>query len=142
MKEFSLGLEALHRFIAREPLRRVHECVFGVLALESEPIDPRLQPTPNEDCVRRRAGSALSSWPPPYRHGQPDGKPAQRAILRLGSVVAVDPLHPLVALLRLDRQGGDRAGLQPADADRFAGLLAIAVGAVINTLQRLVDFRN
>jgi protein phosphatase len=42
VNEFSLGLEALHRFIAREPLRRVHECVFGVLALESEPIDPRL----------------------------------------------------------------------------------------------------
>lgn len=27
---------------ASEPLRRVHECVFGVLALESEPVDPRL----------------------------------------------------------------------------------------------------
>ena len=27
---------------AREPLRRIHECVFGVLALESEPVDPRL----------------------------------------------------------------------------------------------------
>ncbi|MEM8872820.1 MAG: polynucleotide kinase-phosphatase [Planctomycetota bacterium] len=42
LREFSLGLEALHRFIDREPLRRVHECVFGVLALESEPVDPRL----------------------------------------------------------------------------------------------------
>lgn len=42
MREFSLGLEALERFTAREPLRRVHECVFGVLALESEPVDPRL----------------------------------------------------------------------------------------------------
>lgn len=41
-REFSLGLEALHRFVNREPLRRVHECVFGVLALESEPVDPRL----------------------------------------------------------------------------------------------------
>ena len=41
-REFALGLEALHRFVAREPLRRVHECVFGVLALESEPVDPRL----------------------------------------------------------------------------------------------------
>lgn len=29
------------RFVRREPLRRVHECVFGVLALESEPVDPR-----------------------------------------------------------------------------------------------------
>jgi protein phosphatase len=42
LREFSLGLEALERFVAHEPLRRVHECVFGVLALESEPVDPRL----------------------------------------------------------------------------------------------------
>ena len=42
LREFALGHEALKRFVAREPLRRVHECVFGVLALESEPIDPRL----------------------------------------------------------------------------------------------------
>ncbi len=42
LREFSLGLEALERFVAKEPLRRVHECVFGVLALESEPVDPRL----------------------------------------------------------------------------------------------------
>jgi protein phosphatase len=41
-REFALGCEALRRFVAREPLRRVHECVFAVLALESEPIDPRL----------------------------------------------------------------------------------------------------
>lgn len=41
-REFSLGLESLHRFVANEPLRRVHECVFAVLALESEPVDPRL----------------------------------------------------------------------------------------------------
>jgi protein phosphatase len=42
LRELSLGLEALDRFVAREPLRRVHECVFAVLALESEPVDPRL----------------------------------------------------------------------------------------------------
>lgn len=42
LREFALGHEGLKRFVAREPLRRVHECVFGVLALESEPIDPRL----------------------------------------------------------------------------------------------------
>ena len=41
-REFVLGLEALYRFVDREPLRRVHECVFGVLALESEAVDPRL----------------------------------------------------------------------------------------------------
>jgi len=42
LREFALGAEALERFVRREPLRRVHECVFGVLALESEPVDPRL----------------------------------------------------------------------------------------------------
>ena len=42
LREFALGVEALERFIRKEPLRRVHECVFGVLALESEPVDPRL----------------------------------------------------------------------------------------------------
>ena len=42
LKEFSLGMESLERFAARKPLWRVHECAFGVLALESEPVDPRL----------------------------------------------------------------------------------------------------
>ena len=42
LRELALGIEALERFVRREPLRRVHECVFGVLALESEPVDPRL----------------------------------------------------------------------------------------------------
>jgi len=42
LREFALGLEAMERFVKREPLRRIHECVFGVLALESEPVDPRL----------------------------------------------------------------------------------------------------
>jgi protein phosphatase len=41
-REFALGIEALSRFVSREPLYRVHECVFGVLALESEPVDPAL----------------------------------------------------------------------------------------------------
>lgn len=42
LREFALGIEALERFVRGEPARRVHECVFGVLALESEPVDPRL----------------------------------------------------------------------------------------------------
>ena len=42
LREFSLGMEALTRFVNKEPLYRVHECVFGVLAFESEPVDPRL----------------------------------------------------------------------------------------------------
>ncbi|SHF89024.1 polynucleotide kinase-phosphatase [Streptoalloteichus hindustanus] len=42
LREHALGWEALHRFVEGEPLWRVHEVVFAVLALESEPIDPRL----------------------------------------------------------------------------------------------------
>ena len=42
LREFALGHEALTRFISGAPLRKTHECVFAVLALESEPIDPRL----------------------------------------------------------------------------------------------------
>jgi len=42
LREFALGIEGLERFVRYEPLRRVHECAFGVLALESEPVDPRL----------------------------------------------------------------------------------------------------
>ena len=42
LREYALGLEALDRVARGEPLWRVHECVFGLLALESEPVDPRL----------------------------------------------------------------------------------------------------
>ncbi|WP_406631113.1 polynucleotide kinase-phosphatase [Amycolatopsis sp. WGS_07] len=42
LREYSLGLEALDRLARDEPMWRVHECVFAVLALESEPVDPRL----------------------------------------------------------------------------------------------------
>jgi protein phosphatase len=41
-REYALGLEALDRAVRGDPLWRVHECVFAVLALESEPVDPRL----------------------------------------------------------------------------------------------------
>ncbi|WP_419855438.1 polynucleotide kinase-phosphatase [Candidatus Poriferisodalis sp.] len=41
-REFALGIEALERFVANEHLSRVHQCAFAVLALESEPVDPRL----------------------------------------------------------------------------------------------------
>jgi protein phosphatase len=41
-REYALGIESLERAVAREPLWRVHEAVFAVLALESEPVDPRL----------------------------------------------------------------------------------------------------
>ncbi|MDH6218771.1 polynucleotide kinase-phosphatase [Streptomyces pseudovenezuelae] len=42
IREYALGLEALDRLAEGEPLWRVHEAVFGVLALESEAVDPRL----------------------------------------------------------------------------------------------------
>ncbi|MFJ6750205.1 polynucleotide kinase-phosphatase [Streptomyces sp. NPDC091266] len=42
LREYALGLEALDRLAEGEPLWRVHEAVFAVLALESEPVDPRL----------------------------------------------------------------------------------------------------
>jgi protein phosphatase len=42
LREFALGIEGLERFVKKEPLRRIHESVFGVLALESEDVDPRL----------------------------------------------------------------------------------------------------
>jgi polynucleotide kinase-phosphatase len=42
LREYALGLAGLDRVARGEPLWRVHECVFGVLALESEPVDPRL----------------------------------------------------------------------------------------------------
>jgi len=42
IREFALGVESLERFVRKDPLRRIHECVFGVLALESEQVDPRL----------------------------------------------------------------------------------------------------
>ncbi|AEF80517.1 polynucleotide kinase-phosphatase [Leadbettera azotonutricia] len=42
LDEFSLGMEALERFVQKEPLHRIHECVFAVLALENEEVDPRL----------------------------------------------------------------------------------------------------
>lgn len=42
LREYALGVEAVERFVANEPLWRVHQAVFGVLAMESEPVDPRL----------------------------------------------------------------------------------------------------
>lgn len=42
LREYALGVEALERGARGEPLWRVHECVFAVLALESQPVDPRL----------------------------------------------------------------------------------------------------
>src|SRR5690606_35307175 len=58
------------------------------------------------------------------------------------SVVAVDALAAFVPFLSLDRQGGRRAGLKATQADWFAGVFAIAVGAVFDPAQSLVDLGN
>lgn len=42
LREYALGLEALDRVANGEPLWRIHQAVFAVLAMESEPVDPRL----------------------------------------------------------------------------------------------------
>ncbi|MEL6530754.1 MAG: polynucleotide kinase-phosphatase [Pseudomonadota bacterium] len=42
LREFALGMEGLHRFVENAPFSHVHQCAFGVLAMESEPVDPRL----------------------------------------------------------------------------------------------------
>ena len=42
LREYALGLEALDRVARGEPLWRIHQAVFAVLAKESEPVDPRL----------------------------------------------------------------------------------------------------
>jgi flagellar L-ring protein precursor FlgH len=55
------------------------------------------------------------------------------------SIVAINLLAPFVTLLRLDRQRRDRARIEPLQADRLAGLFAIAVGAVLDPAQRRVD---
>ena len=42
LKEFALGIEGIQRYVQKESIERVHECVLGTLALESDPVDPRL----------------------------------------------------------------------------------------------------
>ncbi|GGF37486.1 polynucleotide kinase-phosphatase [Williamsia phyllosphaerae] len=42
LREYALGLESLRRSVSGEPVWRIHQCVFGILAMESEPVDPRL----------------------------------------------------------------------------------------------------
>ena len=66
LREFALGIEALERFIAGDPLRKIHECVFGVMALESEPVDPDCSST---DLVTDPKPSGMSLG----LHGRRDG---------------------------------------------------------------------
>lgn len=42
LREFALGVHALETLVSDGPLYEVHRAVFGVMALESSPVDPRL----------------------------------------------------------------------------------------------------
>src|SRR6476469_1065821 len=65
-----------------------------------------------------------------------------KAWLKRQLFVAVDALAPLVALLGFDAQGRDRTCIEALQADRLAGLLTIAVGALIETGKGGVDLGN
>jgi hypothetical protein len=78
---------------------------------------------------------AKNQWPTDQDSGASNQKEADYGPL----FVAIDLLTLLVALLRLHRQRRDRARLQPLQRDRLSGLLAIAVGVVLDALQRGVD---
>jgi protein phosphatase len=58
LREFALGHEGLKRFVAREPLRRVHECVFAVLALGERADRSEALRSPSQ--IRRRSGARWS----------------------------------------------------------------------------------
>ena len=57
-------------------------------------------------------------------------------------IVAINAFSLLVTLLRFHREGRDRACFQSTQRDRFAGLLAKTVGAVVDARKRLIDFGN
>jgi hypothetical protein len=63
----------------------------------------------------------------------------RRILLVIALLVPIDFFALFVALLRLHRQRRDGPGFQPLQRDRLAGLLAIAVGIVVDALQRRVD---
>src|SRR6266851_4674884 len=58
------------------------------------------------------------------------------------SVIAVCPLHALVALLRLYAERGDRPRFETANADRFVCLFTVTVGTVVYSIERRVDLGN
>ena len=83
--------------------------------------------------------------------GQPAAAPGEarpqrkRAVPKdrpVNSVVPMDPFAAFVPLLGLQAQGRDRTGFEASDADRLAGVLAIAVRSILNPPQRLVDLRD
>jgi hypothetical protein len=62
--EFALGVEGLERFVRREPLRRVHECGFGVPAPGGRPA------WPCSHCARHTAKADPYTGRSPQREGK------------------------------------------------------------------------
>ncbi len=58
------------------------------------------------------------------------------------SVLAIDALTPLVALLGFDREGRNRACIEALQPYGLARLLAIAVGAVLDAGERRIDLSD
>jgi protein phosphatase len=89
-REYALGLEALERFTGGEPLWRVHEAVFAVLALESEPVDPRLLATAKSYGTSYARGTPRSAarLRPAHRTGNQE-PPARWRMLRKATAMMV-----------------------------------------------------
>src|SRR5204862_237023 len=90
---------------------------------------------PDEVAAMTRDETFKQQWP-----GQGPAIMCQKTSKRQRrSIVPINPLAPLMALLGLHREGGDRPGLQALDPDRLAGFLAIAVSPVVDPVQCSID---
>src|SRR5688572_76752 len=96
--------------------------------------------------VRLRGRRRCRRWSleaqPPHRRPSLRRRHEKSASSRRPLFVAIDPLAAFVALLRLDGERGDRPGVETLQVDRLARLLAIAVGAVLDSLQGRVDLAD
>ena len=107
-----------------------------------EPASMQVQDRRQTICLQRKNSGASDKVAREARRPARSATPVprnQKEATRPTLLVAIDLLALLVALLRLHRQRRDRTGFQPLQRDRLAGLLAIAVGVVLDALQRRVD---
>ncbi|MNV84539.1 hypothetical protein D3C71_1784180 [compost metagenome] len=42
IKQFMLSIESVERFVAKEQVDRIHECIVASLSIDSDYVDPRL----------------------------------------------------------------------------------------------------
>src|SRR5262249_24197772 len=86
-------------------------------------------------CRGRTRGARREQWQTRSGRVTDDGARQQAGL----SIFAEHPLSALMTLLRLERQGGDWSRIEPLQADGLAGLLAIAVSALLDAGERSVD---